>query len=132
MREGEWILPIYVRRLAAAPPVVSFAHVDLAPAEFFPVSAFNDGLGVSVFAFDETESSRTAGVTVGDDLHGLNRSELAKKSTELLFRGTPRQISNKKLLHSLNVSSLIRPARMSNESGQVTPQALLSRQGQVV
>jgi hypothetical protein len=79
--------------------------IQYATAEFFSVQGCNGFLGFGgIRHFDERKSSRTAGVTIGDQTDLIDFAVGLKQRAQFRFRGAVREVANKKLLHGFPFS----------------------------
>jgi hypothetical protein len=74
--------------------------IQCAAAEFFAVQRCNGFLGFAgIRHFDKCKSPRTASVTIGDQADLIDFAVRLKQRAQFRFRGTVREVANKKLLH---------------------------------
>jgi hypothetical protein len=79
--------------------------VQGATAEFFSVQRCNGFLGFGgIRHFYECKSSRTAGVTIGDQADLIHFAVGLEQRAQFRFRGAVREVANKKLLHGFPFS----------------------------
>jgi hypothetical protein len=80
-------------------------NIQRASAKLFPIQSGNGFLGFAgIGHFNKCESSGTAGVTVGDQAHLIDFAMGFKQGAQFRFRGTVREVANKKLLHGFPFS----------------------------
>jgi hypothetical protein len=78
----------------------SFVDVQCATTKLFPVQSRDGFFGFAgIGHFYECKSSGTSGVPVGDQADLIDFAMGLKQGAQFRFRGTVREIANKKLLH---------------------------------
>ncbi len=79
---------------AARAPLARLVDVQVAAAEVLVVQAFDRGAGRVGVHLDETETSRTTGVAVGDEGHVMNGSERLESRTYVLGGRIERKVTD--------------------------------------
>ena len=126
MAEGEWadlaLLLEYVhevpgieriRYTTSHPKEFTQRLVDaqVAPAELAPIELADGLLGVLIVHLDEAEAARATGLPVGHDGGRVHRADRREQVPQIVFGGTPGEISHVDLLHQATLRARIGSGR---------------------
>jgi hypothetical protein len=88
------------RAAAALSFRLGFVYVQRTSAQFLAIEGCDSFLGFSgVRHFDESESTRTSGITIGDYAYLLDSAVGGKQCPQLCFSCTVRDVANEQFLH---------------------------------
>jgi hypothetical protein len=79
--------------------LLSLVHPQRASAHRVPIQVLDSAGSVCIAHLDKSKPSRTARVTIHDDIHGFNGAVLRKQSSHLRFVCTEREITNVDFCH---------------------------------
>ena len=85
----------------AAATLLRLVDTNIASVDFGFVQGVDGCVCALIFHFDETETARAARVTIQDYFGRVDIAVLSKKIFELLVVDTPREVSDKKILHTV-------------------------------
>ena len=90
-----------VTTATASTTFLRFVDTDVTSVHFRFVQCVDGGVGAFIFHFNETEATGATGVTIQDYFGRVDVTVLSKKIFELLVVDTPREVSDKEILHTV-------------------------------